>query len=388
MTSTRLATLSTLEASTQRYYARDKCQRAGIYVTPRVQTCGDALSAAVGVDLHPDGLDASFSGVESCSSVHSCMRCAPAIRQGRAVELAATIDRHRELGGRVFFVTLTASHSWDSLADSLDCLQRAWSSIMWGRGRKALDGALGATWITSSAGTPQAGFVRAVDITHGANGWHPHYHVVVFTSATADEAAVRRHVVDRWMTAVRKHTGREAALWSQDCVEVGAGASGDTAVAFYAVKAGVELFRSDRKVGLSGSISPWQAALAAADGDRFCLSLWREYERTMHGRHASQWSRALASWARVDMSPEADAELVVTPAGSETVGTLSTYAYNRLHRWPAARRCVLREYVVNGDEGVRSFLADMGLDPGHWQPSPARVRAVLAPFAGLPGSLN
>ena len=48
------------------------------------------------------------------------------------------------------------------------------------------------------------GQIRALEVTHGRlrrvnNGWHPHYHVLLFAAAGLDLAAFQDRLAMRWM---------------------------------------------------------------------------------------------------------------------------------------------------------------------------------------------
>ena len=141
---------------------------------------------------------ANYSGLQTCGSRFTCPMCGPKIAAERAVEIAAALSAHTVNGGRVLLVTLTMRHSRAQRLDGLlDGLGGAWTAIRKDRAFRRLYGAHGLGWI------------KRLDVTHGANGWHPHLHVLVF--------------VDGAMTDVDAHELGAAMFtpWARTLVKLG-----------------------------------------------------------------------------------------------------------------------------------------------------------------------
>lgn len=321
----------------------------------RVHGCGKAVGAAVGLHRAADG--AHLSGTATCGSVHSCPRCAPVIRQARAVELGDTIERWIANGGRVYFVTLTAPHTIeDRLEASLDALGESWRHLWSRRPRERLDAACGVR--EGGDEHPWVGMVRSIDITHGQHGWHPHYHCVVFVGAWVGQSMIDRYVIDAWLHGTGM-AGRPAVRAACHSVELVAGTG--FAVAAYtldATAAAMDVMRLDTKKAGAGS-SPWQLLGQAVDGETSGRALWAEYSRTMHGRRSAVWSRRLRQWARsrdlVDERTDdelADGNLV----GAVLLATIDNSTYGWFRRRGITH--LLLESVENGT--WQNLLSDLG----------------------------
>lgn len=110
-----------------------------------------------------------LAGLVRCGSVWACRGCAQRIAAKRAAKLGELFEAVRNAGGGLTFITLTARHRqplallWDGVQGGYDFLlrSRAWS------GDKVTFGVQGQ--------------VRAVEITYGDAGWHPHLHLCVVT---------------------------------------------------------------------------------------------------------------------------------------------------------------------------------------------------------------
>lgn len=131
----------------------------------------------------PQRQAAYYLGLMRCSLIWMCPVCARKISETRRRELDALIEANKipvlkRDGKTVFMVpryhlsmlTFTIAHEWEeSAAQVLDRLSRAyarWASGRWYQGFKQ-------TYFV-------VGTLRALEMTHGEHGWHPHYHLLVW----------------------------------------------------------------------------------------------------------------------------------------------------------------------------------------------------------------
>lgn len=132
---------------------------------------------------NPERQTAYYRGLMRCSRIWMCPVCARKITETRRVELDELLARSVipiiKSSGRDFFevpkfhlsmLTFTLSHDWDeSAAKVLDRLGRAYSRFASGRWYQGF-----------KARFFIVGTIKALEMTHGVNGWHPHYHVLLF----------------------------------------------------------------------------------------------------------------------------------------------------------------------------------------------------------------
>jgi hypothetical protein len=187
------------------------------------------------------------------------------------------------------------------------------------------------------------GFVRALEVTHGANGWHPHLHVLVFTenALTDQQVDLMRHVLwGKWEARVSKQVGKPPSrkAFSFDPAIRGS-FEGETEnflktenalvhvcpVTGYVTKFGTdreiqeivdrrrrwgaadELTKSNAKTGgRAGGRSPWQLLADFQEGDAHAGMLWKEFVTAFKGRAQLYWSQNLR--AQLDMDQEATDE--------------------------------------------------------------------------------
>lgn len=259
----------------------------------RVRRCGYAVESEVQI-RHKAGMGAYVSGVGRCGSVWACPVCAAKIRQRRTVEVdhAGKTWNERE-GCRTALVTLTMPHyGADSLRSLWDTLANGWRELMSGRAAQE--------WREEHR---VAGWIRAAEVTHGENGWHPHLHVLLFVQELGDKAdqalrleALRADFADRWAGWVSGQTGRETNGRTVDVAWISA--------AGYVTKlqegmeaagsgpAGLELVRGDLKQGRRSGFVPFMVGLrAATSGEDVHQAQWREWQQASKGRRFLTWSR-------------------------------------------------------------------------------------------------
>lgn len=277
-----------VEVRKHRYDQRRK-MRGGLTTLSRVSHCGHTpTGGAVSLTRSTAGI-ANWSGTQSCGSVWACPCCSGLVMSGRQKELKRAASKWGETG-RLGLLTLTMRHKRsDRLEDLWDALSAAWRAVSSGSG-----------WVRDKADFGIGGFVRAVEVTHGENGFHLHIHALLFLERGLDDDESRflfARVFSRWETALVK-AGLEAPLSKAQDFQIVQDA--DMAMAEYLAKAvstpwGVseEMTRSDIKKGRGGHRTPWEILADALEGDIHSVLLWRDYEQASKGRRALTWSRGL-----------------------------------------------------------------------------------------------
>ena len=208
----------------------------------------------------------------------------------RAAELAVAIATHQARGGTVLLLTLTTQHSFGELLDEVwSAVQESWAYMTGHYRYRKLRDRLG------------IGFVRAVEVMHGYNGWHPHLHVLLFVDTPVDPfdnrddyVEIARTFHDLWVKRMAERHCRDVrSSYGVDLQVVkGDGAEG---VGMYCTKAGFEVALADGKVGrTSTSRHPFAIAYDAVEtGDMADINLFREWVKGSHGRRMWSWSKGL-----------------------------------------------------------------------------------------------
>jgi hypothetical protein len=157
--------------------------------------------------------------------------------------------------------------------------------------------------------------MKTTEITHGANGWHVHLHVLAFLDQDVSNERFEAHsgrMISRWVDCVDKRGG-SALVGVQDArLTDGAGAE----MAAYLTKAtfdpdeiALELTRSDLKTGAGRS--PFQILDDAIEGHGDTArdwALWHEYERASWRKRQQTWSQGLRELLRM-LPPRSDEEI-------------------------------------------------------------------------------
>lgn len=247
-----------------------------------LRACGESVQL-----LHVPAVRAGvFGGLQHCGSVWQCPVCAAKISERRRRELSEGLACWREKHvGAVSLVTYTVRHR---LADDL----RVTLDGLLGARRRCLNGA---PLQRFNARYGVVGRIRALEVTYGEHGWHPHIHELVFTDGVPDEVAMLAQLRERWSRAVVSAKLRDVNDHGVDL------RLGDLSAADYVAKFGRdrtwhvenEVTKAASKRGRFGRLSPTGLLDAAMWGDGVAGALWREYAEVFQGRKQLAWSSGL-----------------------------------------------------------------------------------------------
>jgi len=227
---------------------------------------------------------AFYGGLVTCGSVWSCPVCAAKIAERRRVELESAISTAKEMGLTVLLATFTVPHGLgDDINAMLDRMAAAWRFMGKSKGYKEFRSTLGLV-----------GTVRALEVTYGQNGFHPHYHVLMFFNH------------DFPSVLASKSEALLGSLWRYACVKVGLpepsierGVKVDdgTWAAKYASKWGLEdeMTKGHLKTskGIKGR-SPWDLLRSVlVDDCQASKKLFAVYALAFKGRRQLYWSNGL-----------------------------------------------------------------------------------------------
>jgi hypothetical protein len=264
-------------------YKMQGCARK-LLPTERVAKCMLRCGqGGVSVNVATDTGIAFFSGVAACGSVWLCPVCSAKISNGRRKELNTVLAWARELGYQPVLMTLTARHGVsDSLAGCLAAMKLAKKKLHQSREWKALDPNL-------------IGHITATEVTHGANGWHVHYHVILLVVASSQDLAIEMCDLQAvWLRCLNHKAVMLGGNGFAYDVQ-GAGGAGD-----YVSKwgAGEEVTLTGSKKANGKGNTPFQLlSLAAAHADteegQSAAQLFIEYAKEFKGKRQLVWSRGL-----------------------------------------------------------------------------------------------
>lgn len=225
---------------------------------------------------------AFYSGLQVCASVWACPVCAAKISERRRAELVTSVALAKSMGMHVKLLTLTVPHGLgDDLPTLLVQIRNAWRRTTTGRAGKDFRKLLGIK-----------GTIRALEVTHGQNGFHPHLHVLLFLEQDATNNCIQ---------------GLFTPIWQDACVKAGLPRPSDahgcrvddgSKAAAYASKWGLEseMTKSHTKQGRNGSRTPWdflRAVLERSEGWQQSAHLFRTYAAAFKGQRQLYWSNGL-----------------------------------------------------------------------------------------------
>lgn len=341
-TGSRLIAREQLQGTLRRITRVGRLERCGCHVVPG--------TGAVGVRWSPPTKSASasagFSSVERCGSVWACPTCSARIAATRAEEISGAVTRWLDMDAShgALLLTATVRHRrGQGLRMLWDAVQGGWRGVTQGaawRGSKKTDGDLRRYAIE--------GWVRAVEVTHGASGWHVHVHALVLTRralSPVERQALGDRIFGRWSRAVqrkglsaptRSHGVDVRPVSRAGAAEAGAylgkGAGGVGGV-------GAEVGAGSLKSGRRQSRTPMEVLRDAGAGDAGAVALWHEWEAGSRGRRQVGWSQGLRELLAVEEI--SDQEAAEQEIDGTTVGLMRVAAWRRIARDAHARGLIL-----------------------------------------------
>lgn len=235
---------------------------------------------------YPEFGRAGYGGLETCGSVWECPVCASKISERRRVEVQAAMATHKAQGGQVLLLTLTNSHHMgDDLPAMLAAQAKAIDGFRKNRpGRRFFE----------SLGT--VGTIRALEVTYGFNGWHPHFHILLFVGASVDIPKAYRSAY---------------AVWAAECMKAGLGIPSfkhgvslqdGSHAEKYVSKWGLEneITKGHIKKAKAGGRGPFDLLRSYSDGDKHAGALFVQYATHFKGKRQLVWSHGLKAKFAID----------------------------------------------------------------------------------------
>lgn len=235
----------------------------------------------------------SYSGLQTCGSVWACPVCSAKIAERRRAEIIAAMAAHKAVGGSMKLLTLTCPHQRvDQLGDLLVKQAVALTKMFADRTVRKVFAEFGVL-----------GQIRALEVTHGRlsplnNGWHPHYHLLLFCGSGVDLLPLDPRRVEelaftlyeRWAACCEK------AGLSRPSVQHGLKLDDGSKAARYVSKWGLEdeMTKGHTKKALHGE-TPFDflRAYLADKTDKQAGALFKEFAETFKGKRQLHWSKGL-----------------------------------------------------------------------------------------------
>lgn len=306
------------------------------YLVPRGRSVEVRLSAKG---------SATFGQLCLCGSPWTCPVCAYSIALRRRAELVQALKNWRGGGGHVAMLTKTIRHrAADPLLSSIKGLVAARRSLSRHRQFNHI--------FRVSCGCVHN--ITATEVTHGANGWHPHDHQLLLTreKITAIPDGLHRAWANSCEAAgLRRPDDLHGLVLTHDADE-------------YVTKWGF----AEELAGhsLKSSITPFRLLAQLSDtGDNANARLFVEYAKATKGMHQLQWSRGAKAALGINQVDDIEAS---EPNHMEKAYIVLCYL--SLADWALIRKGDKREELCRvaeseGEEGVRRFIAELSRSNPH-----------------------
>lgn len=293
---------------------------------------------------------ARFKGLQSCGSVWHCPVCSSRISEYRSNELRFMLDMWQQSGKGVIFVTNTIRHKFD---DDLRLLLDSLFGVVWHRyathsAYKKLRKELG-----------YLGRVRAVEVTYGKNGWHPHIHEIWLIEKQPSASQLKQ--IERKLYKVWNTTLTNAGMMSVS-EKHGLTVQHGTNAADYVAKFGrmpkwdlnSEMTKSHLKRGKTSSSTPFDLLKKSLNGDKLAGSLFREYGIAFAGRRQLYFSTGLKAFFHLHEIQ--DEEIASSSAQDiDTFATLTNAQWRKVLNH-GDRATLLTIAENSGSEGIQEYL--------------------------------
>lgn len=291
---------------------------------------------------------AHYSNVQRCGSVWLCPICAGQISEGRRQELKQAMIAWREQEGAVYLLTLTNPHHHGDNLDQLLSGQRKAIKYLWGdRKPKEMLASLG-----------KVGHIVSTEVTHGVNGWHPHFHILLFFKNTINHAALQTFISLQWQNCCKK-AGLKIPSMEHGC-DLRDGKYADKYVSKWGLED--EMTKGHTKKGREGSATPWDLLRLSEEGCERSGRLFQQYAASFKGKRQLSWSRGLKALLLVEETTD-EALATETEKDSVEVRQLALEFWRLIKRFNA-RADFLKAVemdMLDGDNRAHDMIIDLAI---------------------------
>lgn len=293
---------------------------------------------------------AFYQGLFACGKVWLCPICSAKISEKRKLELkdALTAAKNKNLG--IHFVTLTFPHgAGDDLSVITNKLTKSYSKLS--NGKYSVKNQLKKLVPDASI----YGFIRALEVTHGKNGFHPHVHMLVFTDIETGSSLLEKVYSDAWKRACRL-SGLPIPSDEHGCTVQDGSYASDYVGKFGSDKTDSkqnwgledEMTKANTKQNKQKGLTPWGLLRCALDGDdqdyppKRSISLFAIYAKAFKNKRQLYWSNGLRRLLVLDDSLS-DEDLVDKPDEVEAVKLADITP----EQWKLIRKKKLESYLLD-----------------------------------------
>ena len=238
----------------------------------------------VGVTFNKLRNIANYTNIMRCANPWGCPVCSAIISEHRKNEVKDAMDWWQGQGGSVLLLTLTVPHySHTDINELKTSLKKAYSKFFKGI-RASKD--MFERWQIKH-------YISCFEITHGTNGFHPHYHVLLFVPYSLQKNSLlgmKQDMFKIWKDCCLKSKLDAPSFEHGMDLQLGDKA-GD-----YVSKWGLEheMTKGHVKKGKENQRTPFDILRSYAEsGDEKEANLFRLYYFAFKGQRQLNWSRGL-----------------------------------------------------------------------------------------------
>jgi len=314
---------------------------------------------------------AYYTGLMKCGLAWVCPLCSSRLSEKRREILRQALDASRDKYVPVM-VSYTVQHGpGDRLADLLTGMLAAYRRMRQSR-----------FWRDLKEEYLIAGECRALEITHGASGWHPHFHTILFIDIAILQyiqegettydlnrlyQSLTQQLTSEWiahlehfhLTAQRGPGLHARGDWESLDVYL---TKGGQAMPKQAEKWSVaeEMTKGGRKRAANGSVNVWDMLLLHYAGQRPYGALFVEYFHATKGRSLFQWTPGMLAKLGVTDVSDTDAIENEGEKGDTLLIRLTADHWRRV--LDAGAEGALLDAACSGEwEDVIAFLHKIGV---------------------------
>jgi len=295
-----------------------------------------------------------LGGLMVCDSSHICPVCHSRKMAKERQIVSRIVHDHYQAGGILLGAALTIPHQlYEPLSETMDRMESTWKCFRCPSIWKRLADKLGIV-----------GCVRRLEVTLGANGWHPHLHI----SFLCKSEQAKEIKGQSWRTALDDAFHIVSTHWRQAGEKAGIPIN-ENAQAAVAIIDHIDAQRAvnyhTKNMGYCkkhNSLTPLDLLRVVAQGDGAVTyaakQLFKEYATAIKGKHTLTYTGS-AKLCRNGAVKSADA--AYADAVEEKLGTVSPDA------WSAIIKAGLREHlaVVKSRRELVAIVLRAALGSGH-----------------------
>lgn len=237
-----------------------------------------------------------------CESASACVVCSARIAKGRGEWLSQIFNKALDRAEVISMLTLTVRHKrGDDLKTLFNAMEASYRNLQGTQAFKDLRTKYNAK------------FIRVTEITHGRNGYHPHFHIAIISNPLpkVDGNSLwnhyKREITDTWGRWV-VNNGLEAPD-PEIAVNLVENATNEQR-AWYLTKSNglssLEVTNGKYKVAKGENISIWGIHSLAVSGDSQALKIWQEYEQAVYKKRIFVVSRGMQEEYGVYMKSDSE----------------------------------------------------------------------------------